>query len=251
MATDPPETLERFRAYRRTGDPAIRNGLIEDHLDLARREAMRFSGRGEPVDDLVQVARIGVLKAVERFDPDRGVPFGAFARPTVAGELRRHFRDSTWAVHVPRRTKDLHAALGPAASALAVHLGRQPRADELATAVSATVDEVLDALDVRSAYRPTSFSARVDDDGGSIDPPASEDHDEIEEAVDSMVVRELMAELDPRSRTIVYLRYFGRLSQSEIAARIGVSQVHVSRLLRASLDQLRDQMRNVPADGQE
>ncbi len=251
MAADAPESLESFREYRRTGDHAIRNRLVEQHLELARREALRFNGRGEPLDDLVQVARLGVLKAVERFDPDRGVPFGAFARPTVAGELRRHFRDATWAVHVPRRTKDLHSSLGPATARLAVRLGRQPRAEELAAEVGASVDEVLEALDVRSAYRPTSFSARVDDDGGSVDPPSSDDRDEIDVTIDSMLVRELMAELDSRARTIVYLRYFGRLSQSEIAERIGVSQVHVSRLLRASLEQLRERVQLGAADGQE
>jgi RNA polymerase sigma-B factor len=251
MAADPPEAIEQFRRYRRSGDPALRNRLVEDHLDLARHEALRFSGRGEPLDDLLQVARLGVLKAVERFDPDRGVPFGAFARPTVAGELRRHFRDATWAMHVPRRVKDLHATLGPTASALAVRLGRQPRADELAAAVGATVDEVLEALDVRSAYRPTSFSSRVDDDGATIDPPAPDDAGEDDEAVDSMLVRQLLESLDARSRTIVYLRFFGHLSQSEIAERIGVSQVHVSRLLRASLERRRDRVHQAGADGPE
>lgn len=242
MTADPLESLECFREYRRTGDRAIRNQLVEQHLDLAQREAFRFRNRGEPVDDLIQVARLGILKAVERFDPDRGVPFTAFARPTVAGELRRHFRDTTWAVHVPRRTKDLHSSLAKTVATLAVRLGRQPRADELAAEVGASVDEVLDALDVRSAYRPASFSAQLDDDGATLDPPAPGDIDEITTAIDSMMVRELMGELDPRARTIVYLRYFGRLSQSEIAERVGISQVHVSRLLRSSLAQLQDRM---------
>ena len=126
------ELLEAFREYHRTGDQRLRNELVELHLDLARREAMRFAGRGEPVDDLLQVARLGMLKAVERFDPTIGVPFSAFARPTIAGELRRHFRDTTWSVHVPRGLKDLHAGLGRTTAALAASLGRQPTAAELA-----------------------------------------------------------------------------------------------------------------------
>ncbi len=146
--------------------------LIELHLDLARREAMRFAGRGEPVDDLLQVARLGMLKAVERFDPTIGVPFSAYARPTIAGELRRHFRDTTWSVHVPRGLKDLHAGLGRTAAALAASLGRQPSAAELAKEVGASVDEVLEALELRSAYRPTSINAPIDSDGATADPVA-------------------------------------------------------------------------------
>lgn len=240
MEADARESLDKFREFRQTGDRALRNELVEDHLDLARREAMRFTRRGEPVDDLIQVARLGILKAIERFDPERGVPFAAFARPTVSGELRRHFRDLTWVVHVPRRAKDLHSGLSKASAALAVDLGRNPTATELADRVGASVDEVLEALELRSAYRPASFSAPIDPDGATIDPPSNDDDpDGLEGTIDSLTVRNLLAELDQRARTIVYLRYFGRLSQSEIAERVGISQVHVSRLLRSSLEQLR------------
>lgn len=239
MTAERDETLEAFREYRRTGDQRLRNDLIERHLDLARREAMRFAGRGEPVDDLLQVARLGVLKAVQRYDPTMGVPFSAYARPTVAGELRRHFRDATWSVHVPRGLKDLHSGLGRASSSLAGRLGRQPTAAELATELGATVDEVLEALELRSAYRPTSINAPVDADGTTPDPPAANESDGIDPAIDSMMVRELLGHLDGRERMIVYLRYFGQLSQSEIAERVGISQVHVSRLLRSSVAALR------------
>lgn len=239
MTTDDAQDLEDFREFRRTRDPQLRNRLVEAHLDVARSEALRLSGRGEPTDDLIQVARLGVLKAVERFDPERGVPFNAFARPTVAGELRRHFRDATWSVHVPRRLKDLHAGLGKASAALASRYGRQPTAEELADDVGATVDEVLEALDLRSAYRPQSFSAPLDDDGVAIDPPGEVDQDEDDLTVDSLAARELLSHLDQRCRTIVYLRFFGQLSQAEIAERVGISQVHVSRLLRASVSQMR------------
>jgi RNA polymerase sigma-B factor len=239
MDADSDETLEAFREYRRTGDARLRNRLVEAHLELARREALRFAGRGEPVDDLVQVARLGVLKAVERYDPEVGVPFGAYARPTVAGELRRHFRDTTWSIHVPRGLKDLHAGLGTKSAALAARLGRQPTAAELAAELGTSVDEVLEVLELRSAYRPSSINAPLDPDGTTCD-PAAEESDGLDPALDSMVVRELLGHLDSRQRAIVYLRFFGQLSQSEIAERVGISQVHVSRLLRASLATLRD-----------
>ncbi len=239
MESESAETLEAFREYQRSGDQRLRNQLVELHLDLARREAMRFAGRGEPVDDLVQVARLGMLKAVERFDPTIGVPFSAFARPTIAGELRRHFRDTTWSVHVPRGLKDLHAGLGRTAAALAATLGRQPTAAELAKEVGASVDEVLEALELRSAYRPTSINAPIDADGATTEPAAADD-DGLDPAIDSMLVRELLGHLDGRQRMIVYLRFFGQLSQSEIAERVGISQVHVSRLLRSSMTTLRE-----------
>ena len=239
MEAESAEVLEAFREYRRTGEQRLRNELIELHLDLARREAMRFAGRGEPVDDLLQVARLGMLKAVERYDPSIGVPFSAYARPTIAGELRRHFRDTTWSVHVPRGLKDLHAGLGRTTAALAASLGRQPTASELASELGASVDEVLEALELRSAYRPTSINAPIDADGSTTDPAAADESDGIDPAIDSMLVRELLGHLDDRQRVIVYLRFFGQLSQSEIAQRVGISQVHVSRLLRSSMTVLR------------
>jgi len=248
MEAETPAVLDEFREYRQTGDRDIRNRLVEAHLDLARREALRFSGKGEPVDDLIQVARLGVLKAVERFDPDLGVPFTAFARPTVAGELRRHFRDTTWTVHVPRSLKDLHSGLGKASAALANQLGRNPTAAELAGSIGYSVDVVLEALELRSAYRPASFSAPIDADGSTIDPPATDEPDDIDGSIDSIVVRGLMSELDQRERTIVYLRFFGQLSQAEIAERVGISQVHVSRLLRSSIAALRARIDQVDDD---
>jgi RNA polymerase sigma-B factor len=239
MEAESRELLAAFHEYRRTGDQRLRNELVELHLDLARREAMRFAGRGEPVDDLLQVARLGMLKAVERYDPSIGVPFSAYARPTIAGELRRHFRDTTWSVHVPRGLKDLHSGLGRTTAALAASLGRQPTATELANELGASVDEVLEALELRSAYRPTSINAPIDADGSTTDPVAADESDGIDPAIDSMLVRELLGHLDGRQRMIVYLRFFGQLSQSEIAQRVGISQVHVSRLLRSSMTTLR------------
>ena len=191
---------------------------------------------------------LGILKAVERFDPELGVPFSAFARPTVAGELRRHFRDTTWTVHVPRSLKDLHSGLGKASAALAGRLGRNPTAAELAADVGYDVEVVLEALELRSAYRPTSISAPLDADGATLDPPTDDDREDVDHAVDSVLVRELMSELGQRERTILYLRYFGQLSQSEIAERVGISQVHVSRLLRSSIAALRARVEEPRAD---
>jgi len=194
------------------------------------------------------VARLGILKAVERFDPELGVPFTAFARPTVAGELRRHFRDTTWSVHVPRSLKDLHSGLGKTAAALAGRLGRNATAAELAAEVGYDVEVVLEALELRSAYRPTSISAPLDSDGATLDPPADDEGSDVDQATDAVLVRELMSELDQRERTILYLRYFGQLSQSEIAERVGISQVHVSRLLRSSVAALRAKVEHAQAE---
>jgi RNA polymerase sigma-B factor len=249
--TEPPDaaTVDAlFSEYRRTGDRRLRNRLIEMHTDVAAQEARRFANRGEPLDDLVQVARLGVLKAVERYDPTFGVPFTAYARPTVSGELRRHFRDATWAVHVPRGLKDLHSGLGKATSELTNRLGRQPTAAELAEQMQCSVDEILEALELRSAYRPSSINAPRGEDGTEVEPPDDRDVDDISLSIDRVALRDLLARLPQRQRTIVYLRFFGQLSQSEIAARVGTSQVHVSRLLRVSLATMRSLVES-PASG--
>ncbi len=240
--TDPHDDVlvARFHEYRRTGDIRCRNDLVEAHLHLAQQEAGRFAGRGELHDDLLQVARIGLIKAVERYDPGRGVPFGAFARPTISGELRRHFRDATWGVRVPRGLKELHGRVGPAIAVLTQRLGRRPRTEEVAQELGCTVDEVLEALDVASAYRPASLSVAGEAREPMLD-PASDDDVELR-TVDRTMVDRLLAELDPRERLIVHLRFAGELSQSEIADRVGISQMHVSRLLRGALHRLQAQV---------
>jgi RNA polymerase sigma-B factor len=230
--------LEQFRLYRDTGDRSIRNALIEEYRWIAVRGARRFDGRGEPLDDLVQVGMFGVLKAVERFDPDRGVAFPAFAMPTVVGELRRHFRDHTWSVRVPRRLKELHVSVGRAVEELRTTNARQPTVDELARHLHVTADEILEALEAGAAYRAGPLTAG-DDSDGEREVVLGEDDDELFRADDRMAVRRLLGALAPRERTIVYLRYFGELTQQEIGERLGMSQVHVSRLLRQSLQKLR------------
>ncbi|HKA03779.1 MAG TPA: SigB/SigF/SigG family RNA polymerase sigma factor [Acidimicrobiales bacterium] len=237
MSSHDDSVLERFRDYRRHGERSIRNSLVEEHRWIALRCARRFEGRGEPLDDLIQVAQLGVLKAVERFDPDHGAAFPSFAMPTVMGELRRHFRDRTWSVGVPRRLKELHVSLGRAVERLNHTLGRQPTVEELATELRVTPDEVLEALDAGAAYRTTAIT-RPDDDTNREPAVLGEEDSELAHVDSRMAVRRLLGTLGPRERTIVYLRFFGSLTQQEIAERLGMSQVHVSRLLRQCLSQL-------------
>jgi RNA polymerase sigma-B factor len=242
-----PAIDERFRRYRETGDRKLRNELIEDHRWVAVHCARRFDHRGEPLDDLVQVGLLGLLKSVERFDPDVGVSFASYAIPTILGELRRHFRDATWALKVPRRVKDLHVEIGSAVEHLSETTGGPPTPRALADHLGVSVDEVLEALDAGSAYRPSSLSAGGSGDAGDADSGRRAGGDQralrvddavLEGADERLLVRTLLARLPERERTIVALRFYEGLSQGEIAERVGVSQVHVSRLLRASLAQL-------------
>jgi RNA polymerase sigma-B factor len=234
------DDTDQFRRYRATGDRALRNDLIEGHRSLALHCAKRFAGKGEPLDDLVQVAMLGVLKAVERYDPDRGTAFTTFCVPTVLGELRRHFRDATWAAHVPRRAKDLQHTIRTAVDVLSQALGRSPTVPEIAEQAGAPVEDVLDALDAARCYRPSSLDPPTDDapDGVHV---ALATLDRGLDAVDAATtVDRLLEVLPPRERRIVELRFALGLSQSSIAEQIGVSQVQVSRLLRASLDRMRE-----------
>jgi RNA polymerase sigma-B factor len=229
--------MERFRELARTGDVALRNALIEEFSWVARHCARRFADRGEPFDDLIQVGMLGVLKAVERFDPEHGSSFVSFALPTVLGELRRHFRDATWAVRVPRRLKDLHVEVGATIDFLGTQNGRPPTPDQVAGHLGIPVEHVLEALDAGAAYRSTPLNLsgeRTDDDGPS-GVLLGVDDAELERADDRVLLRDAIAELPPRERRILELRFGQGLSQSEIADLVGVSQVHVSRLLRKSI----------------
>jgi RNA polymerase sigma-B factor len=232
---------ENFRRYRATGDRELRNALIADHRWLALHCAKRFANKGEPLDDLIQVAMLGVLKAVERYDPDYGATFATFAVPTVTGELRRHFRDTTWAVHVPRRAKDLQHTVKVAVEDLGQILGRSPTVQEIAEQAGVPVEEVLDALEAARCYRKTPLATATDDEGGEADDLATLGHDDrgLDAVEATETVERLLAELPPRERRIVELRYVQGLTQSHIAELVGVSQVQVSRLLRASLAKMR------------
>jgi RNA polymerase sigma-B factor len=229
----------RFRRLRETGDRRLRNELIEDHRWVAVHCARRFDHRGEPLDDLIQVGQLGLLKAVERFDPEVGVSFASYAIPTVMGELRRHFRDATWAVKVPRRVKDLHVDLGNAVDFLSGENGHPPTPAEIAEHLGVSVDDVLEAIEAGGAYRTAPLVSGTDDDDGRREAKALRTDDALLDGSDDrLLVRQLLESLPERERTIVELRFYAGLSQSEIAEQVGVSQVHVSRLLRSSLSAL-------------
>lgn len=240
---DPPEVTAAFAAYRRTGDRSHRNRLVEQHRSIAEALARRYVSRGVPVEDLEQVAFVGLLKAVERFDPTTGVPFAGFAVPTVTGEIRRHFRDMTWAVHVHRHAKELHTRLPDVSNRLTGELGRPPTPAELAEALDCTIDEVVDALDAGTAYRPTSTDTHAESTAASfaLNRTADPGPDPDERAM----LQDLLAQLSERDRQIIGLRYFEDLTQSEIAAVLGVSQVHVGRLLQSAIDAMRTAARAV------
>jgi RNA polymerase sigma-B factor len=221
-----------------------RNRIVERCMPLADHIARRFDGRGEPHDDLVQVARVGLVNAVIRFDVNAGSDFVSFAVPTIMGEVRRHFRDNSWSVKVPRRLKELHLRLGAATSELSQRLGRAPTASELAKELEMDRDEVIEGLVAGSSYNTLSIDSGG---GGDDDVPAIADTlGDVDTALDRIENREtlrpLLDSLPDRERTVLLLRFFESMTQTQIAERIGVSQMHVSRLLARALARLRDEM---------
>lgn len=233
------ELRRTFAAYAGSRDPALRDQLVEAHLGLAEYLARRFSNRGEPLDDLVQVASVGLLKAVDRFDPDRGVEFSTYATHTIVGELKRHFRDKGWAVRAPRRMQELYLRLGSIISVLSQELGRSPTIAELATDAGVTEEEVLEALEAGHAYRFASLDAPSPGEDDSLGSRLGTDDPNLADAEHRVALSPLLATLPEREQTILHLRFFEGLTQSEIAGRLGISQMHVSRLLARSLAQLR------------
>lgn len=245
MTSDREVENQRFRDLRRTGDPAERAALIEDHLWLARHAARRFNGKGENPDDLFQVASMALVKAVDRFDPELNLRFSTFAMPTIVGELRRHFRDRTWSMRVSRRLKDLHLELRAVSEQLTHELGRPPTMGQLADELDITVDEVLEALEAGATYRATSYdSAPANGDDGSradVMLPGLDD-DALDSTPQRVAVLESLGNLPQRDRRVIYLRFYLGMTQAEIADEIGVSQVHVSRILRSTLDRLGEEL---------
>jgi RNA polymerase sigma-B factor len=221
----------------------LREQAIEAWLPLARHLAKRYTGRGEPTDDLVQTATIGLIKAVDRFDPERGIDFAGYAIPTIIGEIKRHFRDRTWSVRVPRRLQELRLAITEANNTLTHTLGRPPMVADVAAHLGLTEEEVLEGLEGARAYNATSLSTPVGAEGSTElgDTLGGEDT-EYELAELRVSLGPALATLDERERTIVALRFHGNLTQSQIAERVGVSQMHVSRLLARALTKLRDQL---------
>jgi RNA polymerase sigma-B factor len=218
-----------------------RDGLVHLHLSLVEHCARRFRNRGEPFEDLVQVGTIGLIKAVDRFETDRGVEFSTYATPTVIGEIKRHFRDKGWAIRVPRRLQELRMQIGNATGELTQKLGRSPTPRELAEVIGCTVEEIVEGIESSHAYATLSLDASDDDDEG---PPAMLATLGVEDAnIEHVEVREsikpLLEGLGEREKRILLLRFFKNMTQSQIAEEIGVSQMHVSRLLTRTLAQLR------------
>jgi len=228
------------------GDPKrqrARDALVEAHLPLVEHLARRFRNRGEPYDDLVQVATIGLIKSVDRFDLGRGVEFSTYATPTIVGEIKRHFRDKGWAVRVPRRLQELRLSLASATSELSQKQGRAPTVNELALFLKISDEEVLEGLESANAYSTLSLDAG--DSGSDDEPmPVSETLGVEDEALVGVEYREslkpMLEQLPPREKTILLLRFFKNMTQSEIAEEVGISQMHVSRLLARTLAQLRE-----------
>jgi RNA polymerase sigma-B factor len=238
------EICELLRRWHEDGERTARSELAERMLPLARSLARRYAGKGEPLDDLEQVASLGLLKAIDRFDVSRDVRFATFAVPTIAGELKRHFRDRGWMLRVPRDIQELSARVVRCRESLSREHGRSPTVEEVARALGAGVEQVLEALRAADAYRMMSLDEPLADGAGALDAIGGDDEG-FELAEHRVMLRRGLAGLGEREREIVRLRYYEGLTQREIAREVGVSQMHVSRLIRRSIDSMRDSIETV------
>jgi RNA polymerase sigma-B factor len=234
-----------LRLARLQGDKVAREELITRYLPLVRSLARRFMSRGQPLEDLIQVGSIGLIKAIDRFDLDRGVELSTYATPTILGEIKRYFRDKGWAVKVPRALQDLNVRLNRVVEHMTVDLQRSPTIAELASATQVSEEEVVEALESGRAYTSVSiFSGGAAEDEESME--LLDCLGQEEPAYDLFEQRRVLApamgRLDPRERLILHLRFFEGMTQTQVAARIGISQMHVSRLIRKSIDSLRETM---------
>jgi len=234
-----------LKRYHEEGDLQAREPLIEQYMSLVRSLARRYSYRGEQLEDLVQIGAIGLIKAIDRFDLERGVELTTYATPNIIGEIKRHFRDKGWSVRVPRGLQELNVQLSRLMEQLTVQLGRSPTIPELAKAAGAQEEEVLEALESGRAYSSLSLSTGSGGDGDEdLDPLESigtEEH-QYEVSEDRAVLAPGFRVLDERERKILQLRFFDGLTQSQIAQQVGISQMHVSRLIRRSLEKIRDEI---------
>ncbi|HET6623630.1 MAG TPA: SigB/SigF/SigG family RNA polymerase sigma factor [Gaiellaceae bacterium] len=236
-------------AYHRDGDRDARERALVELMPLVRALASRYAGRGEPLEDLVQVGALGLVKAVDRFDVDRGVEFSSYAVPTIVGEIRRHFRDKAWAMHVPRRIKELSVRLSRVLDDLTTELGRSPTVAELAEAAGAEEEEVIDALDSAHAYSTRSLHAPFEEGGDdSLAEKLGDEELGYRDVEDGSIIATGLDALDERERRIVELRFFDEMTQSQIAAEVGISQMHVSRLLRRALVKMRGRIEEVSSE---
>jgi RNA polymerase sigma-B factor len=231
-----------LRRYHEEGDLAAREQLIEQYMSLVRSLARRYSYRGEQLDDLIQIGAIGLIKAIDRFDVDRGVELTTYATPNIIGEIKRHFRDKGWSVRVPRGLQELNVKLSKLVEELTVQLGRSPTIAELAKAAGAEEELVVEALESGRAYSSVSLSAGGgQDEDGELDPLESlgAEEPQYEVSEDRAMLAPGFRVLDERERKILHLRFFKGLTQSQIAQQVGISQMHVSRLIRRALEKIR------------
>ena len=238
------EGVNRLIARFASGDESAREELVREHQGLIRYLAKRFAGKGEPIEDLEQVASIGLLKTIDRFDPERGVQFSTYATATIIGELKRHLRDKAWAMRIPRGLKQASLRIGKLEQELSQRLGRSPKVAELAEAADLTEEEVIEAIDAGRTYSLASLDAPIGDDGDSrarIDDLGSDD-DYLGLADRLATVSDAIIALPARQRRILYLRFYEDMTQTEIAEEVGISQMHVSRLLARSFDAIRSWM---------
>lgn len=244
-AWDKERTRELFRRYKEEGDEEAREQLIVSHVNLVRYIAAKFKNRGEPLDDLIQVGTIGLIKAIDRFDPSRGLEFTTYATPTIMGEIKRHFRDKGWTIRVPRRLQELSAKVNSATDELTARLQRSPSIEEVAEYLGTTADEVLEAMESSSAYSSVPLEAQggnEDDDAPSvIDRYASVDGD-LEASDDRIVLEEVISEFPEADQQAIRMRFIDGMTQVEIAKRLGISQVQVSRMLSRALRRIQDKI---------
>jgi RNA polymerase sigma-B factor len=244
--TPEPHALQWERSaqlFARLGeDPNARDELVIMHQPLAEYLARRFSGRGEPLEDLVQVAMVALIKAIDRFDPDREVKFSTYATATIVGELKRHFRDKGWALRVPRRLQETGLRVSRVVSELSQELGRSPTVNEIAERTGLSSEEVIEGMDTVHAYSTTSLDAPIDEEGTSSAQQIGAEDETLEVLEGWASVAPALKRLPARERRILYLRFFRGMSQTRIADELGISQMHVSRLLSRTLRQLREKM---------
>jgi RNA polymerase sigma-B factor len=243
------EDKQLLRRYHQEGDLQAREQLIERYMSLVRSLARRYAYRGEQLDDLVQIGAIGLIKAIDRFDLERGVELTTYATPNIIGEIKRHFRDKGWSVRVPRGLQELNVQISKLVEQLTAQLGRSPTIPELAEAAGVEEEAVLEALESGRAYSSVSLSpGGGSDEDGELDPLESlgtEEH-EYEISEDRAVLAPGFKVLDERERQILHLRFFRGMTQSQIAEQVGISQMHVSRLIRRSLEKIREEIAEEP-----
>ena len=244
---DREQTRALFAQHAKTKDPKIRDELVVAHLNLVRYLAIRFANRGETLEDLIQVGTVGLIKAIDRFDISRGVEFTTYATPTIIGEIKRYFRDKGWAVKVPRRLQELNLAVNRAVENLSVELGRSATVADLAKRLGATDEEIIEAQELGQAYNLLSLDSDLAVDGDKKSTTLldylGQDDPELRLLEDKEILERAFLVLDRRERIILYLRFYENLSQTEIAKRLNVSQMHVSRLQQRALDRLKKHLK--------